>query len=64
MSEDIGMTYARWHKIAERSGWVLPRGLVLTQPGWYDAWIRYWVAMDDYSRGRSEGRPVPPHRSA
>lgn len=70
MSEGIEMTHARWKKVAVARGWKIPPdGSRLADPDWYEPWVRYWAAMDDYERqvargNKDAGRPVAPHRSA
>jgi hypothetical protein len=57
--------YNKQRNIAESKGWPVPkRGSDMdTQPGWRDAWVRYWRAMDHAEKNPGGGRPIQPHRS-
>lgn len=67
MSMSVGMVYAKWKEIAEQRGWhVPPAGSVVAQ--WQEAWINYWLALEERERKLAAGepdpgRPVAPHRS-
>lgn len=60
--------HATWKHRAEQRGWKVPPPTSrLAQPDWNEAWVRYWVAMDNYERkvaagDPDPGRPVQPHR--
>ena len=63
--------YNKQRNIAESNGWPVPKvgSDMDTQPGWRDAWVRYWRAMERYTALKAtdpkgdHGRPVQPHRS-
>lgn len=68
MSESTGMTYARWKGTAAARGWHIPPRQAPLAEEWMRAWVRYWVAMDEYERriaagDPDPGRPVVPHRT-
>ena len=67
MSMSTGMVYEKWKKIAESRGWhVPPQGSPIAR--WHEAWINYWLALEEYERKvaageQNPGWPVRPHRT-